>query len=242
MQLEVAFSAILPKDEQYPLSVEDALSVSADGTVIAISDGASESFDSQTWAKVLTDAYVSCPLVSQDWLVSAIRQYNGKHSPESLSWSKLAAYERGSFATLLGLRVDSAGQISCLSIGDCLAVFVHTNCYHTFWRYQWARDFSERPVLFSTKLELNDFLNEARFLEKHEAVIRSEPIDHILLMSDAISEWCLRKEAEGVPARSLLSSIRNIDKLKELVDTERNRQMMKVDDVTLVNVSLRKSM
>jgi hypothetical protein len=238
LRFQVQFSAILPKDDLYPLSVEDALAISEDGATIAVSDGASESFDSQSWARILTDSYVTNPIVNEEWLTKAAQKYREIRDPSQLSWSQQAAYERGSFATLLGLRVYADGKISCLSIGDCLAIFVHTSAHHTSWRYSWAREFNERPMLLSTKTELNTFINQDDFDLRHTAWLIKEPLSYILLMSDALAEWCLRSEELGIPACSLLSSIRNKEELTELVSRERRRRNMRVDDVTLMNLGI----
>lgn len=238
MRFQLEFSAILPKDDLYPLSVEDALAISEDGTIIAISDGASESFDSQSWARILTDSYVANPNVNGEWLAKAIQRYKELRDPSELSWSQQAAYERGSFATLLGLRAHSDDQISCLSIGDCLAIFVHTIAHHTSWRYSWAREFQERPMLLSTKAELNEFVYQSDFNSRHITWLIREPLSHILLMSDALAEWCLRSEEDGIPARSRLSSIRSREELASLVGHERARRNMRVDDVTLINLGV----
>lgn len=238
MRFQIIFSAILPKDVQYPLSVEDALAISEDGETIAVSDGASESFDSQSWARILTDSYVTDPNINEIWLERSIQKYKKLRDPSQLTWSQQAAYERGSFATLLGLRVCTGGQISCVSIGDCLAIFVHTAAHHTTWRYSWAREFNERPMLLSTKAELNSFVNRDDFDLRHRRCLAKESLNYILLMSDALAEWCLRSEEQGIPVCSRLSSIRNKEELAELVNQERRRKNMRVDDVTLMNLGI----
>jgi len=238
LRFQLEFSAILPKDDLYPLSVEDALAISEDGTIIAISDGASESFDSQSWARILTDSYVANPNVNGEWLEKAIQRYKELRDPSQLSWSQQAAYERGSFATLLGLRAHTDGQVSCLSVGDCLAIFVHTSAHHTSWRYSWAREFQERPMLLSTQAGLNEFVCQSDFDSRHITWLIREPLSHVLLMSDALAEWCLRSEEEGIPARSRLSAIRSQEELASLVDHERARRNMRVDDVTLINLGV----
>src|SRR3990167_3467482 len=104
--LRLVFSATVPKDAAYPESNEDAFRYSEVDRRYAISDGASESFDAKTWATLLTERYLCEPGVSSAWAQEAVSEYKGKIDFDQLSWSKQAAYERGSFATLLGIEYD----------------------------------------------------------------------------------------------------------------------------------------
>src|SRR5690349_5775286 len=99
----VAFQGSIPKDEQYPGENEDVLRGNTRLNRLALSDGASESFDSKTWAGILAARQVNDAVLTPTWVDAAVGLYWEHYPPETLSWSKLAAFERGSFATLLGI-------------------------------------------------------------------------------------------------------------------------------------------
>jgi hypothetical protein len=74
---------------------------------------------------VLVSRYVRQPAFDEKWLARAITAYNAAFDRTAMPWSAQGAFDRGSFATLLGLRFDAAG-VSVLGIGDSLAVLDRT--------------------------------------------------------------------------------------------------------------------
>ena len=91
--------------------------------VHALSDGASVSFDSASWAQILVGRYAQNPEVTRQWIGDAITEFGRLYDRESMPWMKQASFDRGTFASLLGVRiVDEGKNIQVLSIGDTLAV------------------------------------------------------------------------------------------------------------------------
>src|SRR5216683_4285697 len=82
---------------------EDHWRASPDGRICAVSDGASVSFDPGPWASILARRFIEDPGVSREWIQSAIAEYGIAHDRESMPWMLQAAFDRGSFATLLGI-------------------------------------------------------------------------------------------------------------------------------------------
>ncbi|UTP23371.1 hypothetical protein NMB33_06365 [Burkholderia sp. FXe9] len=97
-----AFAGSVPKEFSNPEANEDVLAFSDDGRRFALSDGASDSFNSKLWANLLANKYLDEPGLSEEWIGKALADYAVAHDFASMSWSKQAAFERGSFATLLG--------------------------------------------------------------------------------------------------------------------------------------------
>ncbi|MBV8455414.1 MAG: hypothetical protein JO122_02220 [Acetobacteraceae bacterium] len=87
----------LPKDEP---GNDDCWAIKPLRGLYAISDGASESFDPARWARVLADRFVAVGQADEQWLAGACRAYGAMHDREAMSWSRQAAYDRGSYATL----------------------------------------------------------------------------------------------------------------------------------------------
>src|ERR1035437_11159350 len=108
----VAFSGSIPKDDQYASDNEDALEIGP--SRLAISDGASESFDSRSWAGILVSRFLADHSCSPAWVEEAVALYERLYAGQTLTWSKLAAYERGSFATLLGVDCSTVNEVSIL--------------------------------------------------------------------------------------------------------------------------------
>jgi len=75
-----------------------------------VSDGASVSFDSASWSRILARRFAQHPQFDPDWVAQAIADYAKLHDRDSLPWMQQAAFDRGSFASLLG--VTDRGRIA----------------------------------------------------------------------------------------------------------------------------------
>jgi hypothetical protein len=236
----VLFAGLIPKDPAYPEANEDVLVAEPTVGLLALSDGASESFDSKTWARLLAMKYAIQPEISTDWLSEAASEYVGSFDVSALSWSKQAAFDRGSFATLLGVQhLDGHNAIKVFAIGDTLAVFCDgTDLIDTF-PYAHSEQFQEHPELFSTNSALNSCFEGPDFAARHHRIWstdhRREPM--LLCMTDALAEWALRSSEVGNPVWDRLIAINELCDLEALVNQERQTKNMRVDDTTLVRLS-----
>lgn len=241
MQMKVLFTGQVPKEPDFPDDIEDAIAQAADDSRIVISDGASESYDSKTWARLLTARFRNHPELSQSWLTEAIVSYTARFDYANLSWSKQAAFARGSFATLLAtIKSEESDAVNIFSVGDSLAVFLDNGELLESFPYIRAEEFQQRPELLCTNIASNAFLFSSDFAETHHKIWllqdKSNPV--ILCMTDALGEWALRHQEEGDPRWLQLAQIRDAAELESLVLQERESKSLRVDDVTLVNISL----
>ena len=56
-------------------------------------------------------------------------------------------------------------------------------------------------------------------------------------MTDALAEWALMMAEEGKPQCEKLMAIRQESELQLLVESEREKKLMRTDDVTLITVT-----
>ncbi len=233
------FAGQVPKDQNFPDANEDMYELATDVGRIAVSDGASESFDSKTWAHILATRFAKSSELGADWLMEAIADYTNRYYPANLSWSKRAAYERGSFATLLGLELCIENStVDLLSVGDSLAVLLDgTELIETF-PYLRAAEFHQRPRLISTRNSLNSFITSPDFFVNHcrQWSLRGRMVPIVLCMTDAIAEWALRNSEEGHPVWEALTKINDLADLEDIVLRERQAKTMRIDDTTLVRM------
>ena len=123
--MRLLFQGTVPKVLDYPGDNEDAAAVDEDRGRIALSDGASESYDSKTWSNLLVKHFVRDPRVGPGWLRRSVAEFADRVNRDELSWSKQASFDRGSFATLLGIRWDpSNAVVDCWCIGDSLVALL----------------------------------------------------------------------------------------------------------------------
>jgi hypothetical protein len=235
--MRIMFCGQVPKDVLYPESNEDNFEIDLATGRVAISDGASESFDSRTWAHLLVSEFVRNPAVNVEWLENVILEYSKQYDLAALSWSKQASFDRGSFATLVGLEYfQEKNTIDITTIGDSMCAFIEESVLRKTFPYSSFEEFKQRPELLCTKIENNEFFQDNTVCKKHvtSLTVYPEKETHLLLMTDALAEWALRQEAEGGPKWGELLNIRSQKDLEELVLLEREEKKMRIDDVTLV--------
>lgn len=237
--MKVHFSASIPKEIGSPLDNEDFFNIDLEGGRVVVCDGASESFDSRTWGKILGDLFIEDPTISSEWLACAVRRFQEKIDVRSLSWSKQAAYARGSFSTLLGVCECPGGGIDIIGVGDSLFVYLENGEVRLTFPYVHSDSFRNHPTLFSTCLEQNQWL-----MEEHRSGINtflppSRLSDRfVFLMTDALGEWFLKAVEGDDPSWKLLFKIQTINDFEEFILSKRREKIMRMDDSTLMVIQL----
>lgn len=212
---------------------EDRWCASADGMVYAVSDGASVSFDLATWAEILVHRFVDDPAVSMAWVQSAVAEYQRGYDRDSMAWMQQGAFDRGSFATLLGLVFSpDFRNVRVIAIGDSLFAFIDGDELVRTISYIAPREFDQSPHLLSTNpLENRSWDDESLSETWHDLNIGSHERPFLLLMTDAVGRWMLEKPCERVAA---LLNVSDDENFTRLVGQERAEGRMRNDDVTLV--------
>lgn len=234
------FAGTCPKEQQEPDSNEDQCAFSEDGARFALCDGASESYNSRMWAKVLAEKFAANPAFGPEWLAEVLRDYIAGHDFEAMTWSQQAGFDRGSFATLLGIEFDAEHRtVDALAIGDCVAVLVDGERFVEAWPFANPERFKEHPTLLATKSEHNAFVSKSGFWTNSVKTfhLNSCQSPRLVCMTDALAEWTLRGVRDGEPTLSRLLSLTTEAELAELVLNERVNKRMRVDDSTLIIVS-----
>lgn len=219
---------------------EDAYNWSPGRRAMALSDGASESFDSRLWARILVRLFVLRRQLSVAWADVAIKAFAHRHDPGSMSWSRLAAFQRGSFSTLLGVDFSSdLNEAQIVAVGDTVAMLFDGPRLVESFPYTHPDDFQRRPTLLSTQRGHNVFLDKPDTPGQCRMSTTTWRLDQlaeprIVCMTDAIAEWFLRHAVENPSAGELLLGLTEIDQLQALVLREREAGRMHVDDTTLL--------
>jgi len=231
-RLPLAFS--VPKREDQPN--EDSFHRTAKG-VHALSDGASVSFDSASWARILVRHYARNPEFTHEWLSGAIAEFRKLYDRESLPWMQQASYDRGSFATLLGVRIVDEGRlIQILAIGDSLAVLCDGDCIKATFPFTAASAFTRSPQLLSTNPVGNAFLDEVDFgydlVADWTFAGLKQPA--LLCMTDALGHWLLSQRDRNSSPISALRKVQTPRAFARFVHEERAAGRMKRDDTTLI--------
>jgi len=231
-RLPLAFS--IPKCED--CRNEDQFYRSGKG-VYALSDGASVSFDSASWARILVRRYTRKPEFTREWLSAAIAEFRKLYDRDSLPWMQQASFDKGSFASLLGVRVVDQGRlIQILCIGDSLAVLCDGDCVKATFPFSAASSFSRSPQLLCTNPAENVFLNGGNV--SYNLVVdwtfRGLKQPALLCMTDALGHWLLSHHDRSPSPISMLRTVKTPKAFARFVQEERAMGRMKRDDTTLI--------
>ena len=231
-RLPLAFST--PKgDDKHN---EDRFHRSAKG-VYALSDGASVSFDSASWARILVRRYARNPEFTRAWLAAAIAEFRKLYDRDSMPWMQQASFDRGSFASLLGVRViDDGRAIQVFSIGDSLAVLCDGDRIKATFPLAKASEFTRSPQLLCTNPMQNAFLDKVDI--NYDLVadwsFRGLEQPALLCMTDALGHWVLSHRDDDPSPISILRRVRTPSAFARFVRDERAAGRMKRDDTTLI--------
>lgn len=233
MALRLLFDGTVPKHVESPDDNEDAYHFSSERGRVVVSDGASESFDARNWSRLLVSRMIDEELSLQA-VTACSYDYEALHDPSKLSWSKAAAYERGSFATLLLAQDDpERNTVRITAVGDSLAVLVDGGEWVCSAPYTRAEQFQAKPTLLATRLALNSA--DAGDWSVEEWEYGSQGCRLLLCMTDALGAWLLAHQEQGdCSALEAISGIREVDELAALVERERAAGRLRRDDTTLV--------
>lgn len=234
--MRALFTGTCAKELDRPEANEDAYAFSADLQHLALSDGASESYDSRLWSQLLTSKLAHDPHFGQEWIESAVFAYQSQHDFGTMSWSQHLAFDRGCFATLLGVEHDAINQrLKLLGIGDSVAVLLVGTEIVRAWPLDHPDKFKERPTLLSTLRTHNGFTQASDFksIAYVEWDLTEFPETTLLCMTDALGEWVLRIAGSDPEKMAALLAIRTEEQLTALVVAERESKLMRVDDSTL---------
>lgn len=240
MALTVLFEGTVAKHLESPDDNEDAHRLAPERGRLVVSDGASESFDARSWARVLVDRMIDEDL-SWEAVALCAEDYEALHDPSTLSWSKAGAYERGSFATILLVQDEpEENAVQVTAVGDSLAVWVDGDEWLASTPYERAEQFQEKPMLLATRLALNSADGDGITVRRWKYEAKGHRF--LLCMTDALGAWLLTHQERGDPsALEALQGIRDIEGLTELVESERAAGRLKRDDTTLIVASVSRS-
>lgn len=220
-----------PKRDDTPN--EDRWLVSNDGLVGAVSDGASVSYEPAAWAEILVDRFIKDQAIGPEWIDAAVSNYRSGRDRDAMEWMAQAAFDRGSFATLLGIVIEGTrAEVSVF--GDSLLVLIDGDEVVRTIPYQISEEFDQSPRLLSTSVVENRAVKELDLpIASHELDLSATYYaPTLLLMTDAIGRWLL-EEPEATRVGALLE-IRDREVFRAFVIGEREAGRMRKDDSTLV--------
>jgi hypothetical protein len=181
---------------------------------------------------MLVRDFVAGVELNEEWLRAAVSRYQAQYDPESMDWMRAGAFERGSFASLLGVRFQPGSLVIEVSgVGDSLLAATRGGEVIRSWPYIAAEQFDAYPQLLATvDSENRIFFQEAVRLPSMQLDLAELGADALLLMTDALGHWLLRNpEAAGQ-----LLELGDNEQFEAWVEGGRAAGELRRDDTTLV--------
>jgi hypothetical protein len=153
-----------------------------------------------------------------------------------MPWHKQGAFDRGSFASLLGVRVLSDNELHIVAVGDSLAVLCDGRRLSNSFPYQTAQQFDDAPMLLSSDRSKNPIFTDNVLSQDKTCVW---PLQHLnsprlYCMTDALGQWLLAQSGEATAAIERLDALQTRRAFERFVVAERNAKRLKRDDTTLL--------
>jgi len=223
-----AFTA--PKRDDAPN--EDRHAVSLDGRACAISDGASVSFDSGPWAELLAQGFVNGAPFTAAWIKSAAITYQAAYDRDALDWMQQGALDRGSFASLLGVRpAQIPGSIEVVLVGDSVLAIIDAGELQHTMPYSRPEQFDASPQLISTSAAENEpIFREVEGIQAQVIDLTPYACPCLLLVTDALGHWLVSYPDRAHELTTKLSD----HEFEEFVVSERQAGRLRRDDTTLL--------
>jgi len=235
---------------------EDAFAVNPAEGLYAVADGASTAPYSGAWARLLARAFVQRPPPEftvgalRGWLARPRRLWGQRIPWERLDYFARRNAERGSFSTLVGLRVETAATTAgdagasprvvrwqSIAVGDSCVFHIRGNRLVAAFPLSEPEQFQNAPFLLGTAPVLD------HLLPHHLQVVKGEARtgDVLALSTDALAAYFVEhfRRAKKLVQRLTRGSRSNGQgPFREFVAQERAAGRLRNDDVTLVLIAL----
>lgn len=239
----------LPKRGNSAEEYEDAFT--GDGGVgrFAVADGATESYGSASWARLLVEEFIRTPLWRWrqwgKWLPGLQERWVADFDSAALPWYATAKLHEGAFAAFLGLSLEKPAwwwwgksRWRAVAVGDSCLFQIRAGCLHAKFPIQQAEEFGNHPWLLGSR----DAVAEVGAGKVTWAEGDGRSGDLLLLLTDALAQWFLRQhEGNQKPWEALaaiLTAAAPEEHFAAWVEAQRDQKELKNDDVTLLAVRL----
>lgn len=214
-------------------AIQDKYSFNPSQTLFAISDGATQGYKSEIWAKLLVDFFIKSPTFETLTLISLFTQaakefqlldFSLNTNNPALRLAEERKKQQGAFATFMGVQL-SREQLQYISSGDVCGFLIREGKvfpfpHHTIDELENDKGFlGTRPLLNQT-VNIQQFKTGNIFLNKN---------DIVLLATDALARLLLQNQVEI----DKLLSLSNFEDFHSYIMNLWEQKRLEEDDITL---------
>jgi hypothetical protein len=230
----------LPKDAEYPEQNQDAWAFDPRCGIAAIADGVASSLFARRWARILTEAAAADPPDPEEpkafwtWLEECRQTWRRRIDVSELAWHQKAKLPGGAFSTLLWLTVvarpdPAAWSLRAHAVGDSCLFLVRGGTTVQTFPIRRSSELEASPMVLGSVDLHHDHVVEFRRMEAE-----CRPGDLLVLSTDAVAAWALRREEAGTPVDWEAFWDMPEATWQQQVMALRDRRQMRYDDTTMV--------
>jgi serine/threonine protein phosphatase PrpC len=247
------FSDRTHKEMETISGCQDNFSYNEAKNCFAIADGATQSFYSSIWSKLLVEHFCENPNIDkenwQEWLKPIQEQWleevrnkleiaKRDDNPARIEIQNLLNRFESATSTFIGLQfIENQAKISI--VGDsCLFIFRGNQLIQTYLLKK-STDFNNRPGYFGSRSKNNDY--NPKFLDIELKYKQHSDKLYFVLATDALAEYIFKYTEQQ---RDILTTLLGIDSqqnFEKFVEYARHDDTIKMknDDVTLMILEVR---
>ncbi|MBK7763306.1 MAG: hypothetical protein IPI46_08015 [Bacteroidetes bacterium] len=196
--------------------IQDKCAINSETKTFALADGATQSFNSELWAEIITKGFVTNPTFNVNELISYFEkqvveykntkfEFSSNPAKASLEKSK---QNQGATATFIGLHFTTDNKIELISCGDTNLFLLNTKNEVTAFPFTNVDNLDANIHFINTEQLIQNKIDETFFKTKS---IEYNSDDKIIIATDALSRLILKKP-------SVLSEILKIEDFNQLND------------------------
>jgi hypothetical protein len=177
-----------------------------------------------------------------DWLRSARTQFSARFGPRGDDWAAAHAWDRGSFATFLGMTLTEE-RLIVHAVGDTICFFV-SDVGIKVWPEMTVEGFKAAPALLCSHPGLSAFDDTDCAFENathiFEAPLGGWAGTKLIVATDAVAEWVIKGPApeERIGRLNILSGHVDREGFAAWLSDATSKGDVRRDDCTVVVVDL----
>ena len=236
------------EDAVFPAGGYGCLNGNTERATFAIADGATQTSFSGMWANTLVNECSRVGLSEfsfQSVVNKAQVEWQKNLQGIELPWHAQEKVRAGAFCALawLEIRFDplhpaSAYSWRALAVGDCCLFIAHNHTIYLSLPMQDVSEFNNSPILIPSKSEKMESI-KGKTQTARGSLLRG---DQLILASDAISSWIMRKPMKNM--EEYLEMVRTVKKqgnesgFSAWINNLRRQGELRNDDTSLIFIEL----
>jgi len=234
---------LLPKLDHDASECEDAIAFDIQTARFAVTDGATEAFHAQQWARNLAEHWVrkEATLTLEEfrnWVATEGRELHDSWNGLTMSWYSEEKARTGSFAAFVGVELDlnsSTPSWKAIALGDTCLLHCRGSALLKSFPLTRSESFNSNPILVASNAKLHESTMSSAMVESGVC----ENNDVLLLMSDGAASWCLQRFENGDFDPDFLTG-KDDEELRRFFDGERQAGRIRNDDLAVVRIEIKR--